>query len=145
MEILFRPGSSGPQLQHNLYIHQELIHTYPLPPLRSLAFFFFSTNAQSPLRGLPRNKLDTPRLFITFGPSGMSEPTATQPTKSTTDPLASYTRSLYNYTLALWTESRRVAEEKARVQGAANTEPDSHYSRTPLNAYPSVDGPGYAL
>lgn len=136
MEILFRPGSSGPQLQHILYIHQELTHTYPFPPSGPFpSFFFFSTNAQSPLRGrnlvfLPRNKPDTPRLFIqffTFGPSGMSEPATTiQSTNSTTDPLTSYTRSLYNYTLALWTESRRVAEEKARVQGAANTQPDSH-------------------
>jgi len=55
----------------------------------------------------------------------MSDPTTTQPSNST-DALTSYTRSLYNYTLALWTESRRVAEERARVQGAANTQPDSH-------------------
>ncbi|KAF8963913.1 hypothetical protein BDZ97DRAFT_1758291 [Flammula alnicola] len=32
------------------------------------------------------------------------------------DPLAQYTRSLHDYTLALWTESRRIAEEKARAQ-----------------------------
>ncbi|EPQ60337.1 hypothetical protein GLOTRDRAFT_28077, partial [Gloeophyllum trabeum ATCC 11539] len=29
-------------------------------------------------------------------------------------PLALYSRSLHDYTLRLWTESRRVAEEKAR-------------------------------
>ncbi|TFK56750.1 hypothetical protein OE88DRAFT_1650200 [Heliocybe sulcata] len=29
-------------------------------------------------------------------------------------PLASYSRSLHDYTLRLWTESRRLAEEKAR-------------------------------
>lgn len=52
----------------------------------------------------------------------MSEPATTaQPTNSAADPLTSYTRSLYNYTLALWTESRRVAEEKARAQGGTDT------------------------
>lgn len=57
----------------------------------------------------------------------MSDPaTTTQPTNPTADPLTSYTRSLYDYTLALWTESRRVAEEKARAQGAANTQPVGH-------------------
>ena len=41
MEILFRPGSSGPQLQHILYIHQELTHTYPFPPSGPFPSFFF--------------------------------------------------------------------------------------------------------
>ena len=51
--------------------------------------------------------------------------TNSQPTSPTTaDSLTSYTRSLHDYTLALWTESRRVAEEKARAQGAANTQPE---------------------
>jgi len=131
MEILFRPGSSGSQLQHNLYIHQELTHTYPLPPSGPLPFFFsFDERPKSSTRSQPcfSTKKYPPRLFIqflTFGPSGMSDPTTTQPSNST-DALTSYTRSLYNYTLALWTESRRVAEERARVQGAANTQPDSH-------------------
>lgn len=34
--------------------------------------------------------------------------------KSELSPLALYSRSLHDYTLRLWTESRRVAEEKAR-------------------------------
>ncbi|KIM88957.1 hypothetical protein PILCRDRAFT_813957 [Piloderma croceum F 1598] len=33
-----------------------------------------------------------------------------------TDPFIDYSRSLHNYTLRLWTESRRLAEEKARVK-----------------------------
>ncbi|KDR85604.1 hypothetical protein GALMADRAFT_218729 [Galerina marginata CBS 339.88] len=49
----------------------------------------------------------------------MSDPANTQPTNNAIDPLTLYTRSLHNYTLALWTESRRVAEEKARAQQAA--------------------------
>jgi len=36
------------------------------------------------------------------------------------DPLALYTRSLHDYTLALWTESRRIAEEKARARQETN-------------------------
>ncbi|KAI0931274.1 hypothetical protein AcW1_001278 [Taiwanofungus camphoratus] len=34
------------------------------------------------------------------------------------DPLVLYSQSLHDYTLRLWTESRRVAEEKARVKAA---------------------------
>ncbi|PPQ90940.1 hypothetical protein CVT25_008252 [Psilocybe cyanescens] len=44
----------------------------------------------------------------------MSESSNTQPTDNSLDSLTLYTRSLHNYTLALWTESRRIAEEKAR-------------------------------
>lgn len=32
------------------------------------------------------------------------------------DPFVSYSRSLHEYTLKLWTESRRLAEEKARLK-----------------------------
>ncbi|KIK96555.1 hypothetical protein PAXRUDRAFT_825835 [Paxillus rubicundulus Ve08.2h10] len=30
------------------------------------------------------------------------------------DPFVSYSQALHDYTLRLWTESRRIAEEKAR-------------------------------
>ncbi|KAF9229032.1 hypothetical protein BS17DRAFT_670051, partial [Gyrodon lividus] len=30
------------------------------------------------------------------------------------DPFVSYSKALHDYTLRLWTESRRIAEEKAR-------------------------------
>lgn len=130
MEILFRPGSSG--LQHNLYIHQELPHirTFLTPPV-PCPFFSFATNAQilyavASLFFYQEINQTLSVQFLSSGPTGMSEPaTTTQPTKSTTDPLTSYTRSLYDYTLALWTESRRVAEEKARGQTAANTQPEA--------------------
>jgi len=57
----------------------------------------------------------------------MSEPVAkSQQTNHTVDPLTSYTRSLHDYTLAQWTESRRLAEEKARAQGAENSQPVGH-------------------
>lgn len=36
-----------------------------------------------------------------------------------TDPFVVYARSLHDYTLHLWTESRRIAEEKARLKAAA--------------------------
>lgn len=36
-----------------------------------------------------------------------------------TDPFVTYARSLHDYTLRLWTESRRIAEEKARGKAAA--------------------------
>ncbi|KAG2154582.1 hypothetical protein DEU56DRAFT_717071, partial [Suillus clintonianus] len=32
------------------------------------------------------------------------------------DSLISYSKTLHDYTLKLWTESRRVAEEKARIK-----------------------------
>ncbi|KAI0778608.1 hypothetical protein BD413DRAFT_609196 [Trametes elegans] len=35
------------------------------------------------------------------------------------DPFVLYSRSLHDYTLRLWTESRRIAEEKARIKAAA--------------------------
>ncbi|KAI0330613.1 hypothetical protein GY45DRAFT_1225534, partial [Cubamyces sp. BRFM 1775] len=35
------------------------------------------------------------------------------------DPFVMYARSLHDYTLRLWTESRRIAEEKARIKAAA--------------------------
>ncbi|KAH9944019.1 uncharacterized protein BXZ73DRAFT_21942, partial [Epithele typhae] len=34
------------------------------------------------------------------------------------DPFVTYARSLHDYTLRLWTESRRMAEEKARLKAA---------------------------
>ena len=34
------------------------------------------------------------------------------------DPFVLYAQSLHDYTLRLWTESRRVAEEKARARAA---------------------------
>ncbi|KAI1793971.1 hypothetical protein LXA43DRAFT_185091 [Ganoderma leucocontextum] len=37
-----------------------------------------------------------------------------------TDPFVKYARSLHDYTLRLWTESRRIAEEKARLKAAAS-------------------------
>ncbi|KAG1908344.1 uncharacterized protein F5891DRAFT_937906, partial [Suillus fuscotomentosus] len=38
------------------------------------------------------------------------------------DPLISYSKTLHDYTLELWTESRRVAEEKARRKLARTEE-----------------------
>jgi hypothetical protein len=37
------------------------------------------------------------------------------------DPFISYAQALHAYTLALWTESRRLAEEKARTRSQAET------------------------
>ncbi|KAG9314164.1 hypothetical protein JVU11DRAFT_4950 [Chiua virens] len=34
--------------------------------------------------------------------------------KAHDDPIVSYSQALHDYTLRLWTESRRMAEEKAR-------------------------------
>ncbi|TFK80384.1 hypothetical protein K466DRAFT_591885 [Polyporus arcularius HHB13444] len=50
------------------------------------------------------------------------------------DPFVVYARSLHNYTLRLWTESRRIAEEKARVKAAA----------TAANGRNQVDPPPHA-
>ncbi|KAJ8596272.1 hypothetical protein M405DRAFT_805680 [Rhizopogon salebrosus TDB-379] len=38
------------------------------------------------------------------------------------DPVALYSKTLHDYTLKLWTESRRVAEEKARLKLARKEE-----------------------
>ena len=35
------------------------------------------------------------------------------------DPFVLYAKSLHDYTLRLWTESRRLAEEKAKLKAAA--------------------------
>jgi len=41
---------------------------------------------------------------------------------SSTDPLILYAKSLHDYTLRQWAESRRLAEEKARVMAANKTD-----------------------
>ncbi|KAL4241710.1 hypothetical protein ABKN59_000708 [Abortiporus biennis] len=38
------------------------------------------------------------------------------------DPFVMYSKSLHDYTLRLWTESRRMAEDKARQRAAAKKE-----------------------
>ncbi|KAN0100423.1 hypothetical protein V8E55_000407 [Tylopilus felleus] len=38
------------------------------------------------------------------------------------DPFVSYSQALHDYTLRLWTESRRIAEEKARSRAARKEE-----------------------
>ncbi|KAH9486373.1 hypothetical protein JR316_0000437 [Psilocybe cubensis] len=60
----------------------------------------------------------------------MAESPNSQPTDNTLDSLALYTRSLHNYTLALWTESRRIAEEKARSEGSPTVQSSSVHSPT---------------
>ncbi|KAF8560147.1 hypothetical protein OG21DRAFT_1502488 [Imleria badia] len=49
---------------------------------------------------------------------------SSQPANSSTrdDPIVSYSQSLHDYTLRLWTESRRIAEEKARSRAARKEE-----------------------
>lgn len=68
----------------------------------------------------------------------MSSSSNTQSADNNADPLALYTRALYNYTLALWTESRRVAEEKARSQQADQT-PISPQEPPGQRGQPSLD------
>ncbi|KAI8981243.1 hypothetical protein BD414DRAFT_492081 [Trametes punicea] len=55
-----------------------------------------------------------------------SVPNVHTPTKQRgeSDPFVLYARSLHDYTLRLWTESRRIAEEKARVKAAASASAD---------------------
>lgn len=49
-----------------------------------------------------------------------SIPPSTSPSQQPADdPFVQYARSLHDYTLRLWTESRRIAEEKARMKAAA--------------------------
>ncbi|KAH7886006.1 hypothetical protein F5I97DRAFT_1188361 [Phlebopus sp. FC_14] len=38
------------------------------------------------------------------------------------DPFVSYSQAIHDYTLKLWTESRRIAEEKARNRSARRQE-----------------------
>lgn len=56
------------------------------------------------------------------------------PNVQTTDPLILYSRSLHKYTLALWTESRRLAEEKARIQQARRRPVSYQHSTEPAEA-----------
>ncbi|KAF8808000.1 hypothetical protein BYT27DRAFT_6598302 [Phlegmacium glaucopus] len=46
-------------------------------------------------------------------------------TDHTVDPFILYARSLHHYTLGLWTETRRIAEEKARARQIAASPPKS--------------------
>lgn len=55
------------------------------------------------------------------------------------DPLVLYARSLHDYTLRLWTESRRIAEEKARIKAATQAHAsvrklEEEQKRTPIRA-----------
>ncbi|KAG8219616.1 hypothetical protein J3R82DRAFT_570, partial [Butyriboletus roseoflavus] len=43
--------------------------------------------------------------------------------RACSDPFVSYSQALHDYTLHLWTESRRIAEEKARSRSARKEEP----------------------
>ncbi|KAL0951687.1 hypothetical protein HGRIS_008365 [Hohenbuehelia grisea] len=45
------------------------------------------------------------------------------------DPYTQYSRELYQYTLGLWAESRRIADEKARVKAAAKKEEEERKRR----------------
>ncbi|KAI0375427.1 hypothetical protein BV20DRAFT_934352 [Pilatotrama ljubarskyi] len=47
------------------------------------------------------------------------------------DPFVLYARSLHDYTLRLWTESRRIAEEKARIKAAASASTGRNQADTP--------------
>ncbi|KAI3621879.1 hypothetical protein WG66_015888 [Moniliophthora roreri] len=51
-------------------------------------------------------------VYLSSDLNDSSEPAATM----SMDPFVLYSRSLHDYTLRLWTESRRLAEEKARAR-----------------------------
>ncbi|KAF4604854.1 hypothetical protein EYR40_003636 [Pleurotus pulmonarius] len=57
------------------------------------------------------------------------------------DPVIQYSRDLYAYTLRLWTESRRVAEEKARAKATAKKEEEER-RRVLLQAQAKVETGG---
>ncbi|KIM70334.1 hypothetical protein SCLCIDRAFT_1207665 [Scleroderma citrinum Foug A] len=50
------------------------------------------------------------------------------------DPFQSYSRSLHDYTLRLWTESRRLAEEKARNK-TTRREGETSWRRTESDSF----------
>ncbi|KAG0702752.1 hypothetical protein DFH29DRAFT_781197, partial [Suillus ampliporus] len=49
-------------------------------------------------------------------PGSASVPMSKSTSNFEQDPFISYSKTLHDYTLNLWTESRRVAEEKARLK-----------------------------
>ncbi len=57
------------------------------------------------------------------------------------DPVIQYSRDLYAYTLRLWTESRRVAEEKARAK-ATDKKEEEERRRVLLQAQAKVETGG---
>ncbi|KAI6047841.1 hypothetical protein EDC04DRAFT_2555826 [Pisolithus marmoratus] len=58
------------------------------------------------------------------------------------DPFVSYSRSIHDYTLRLWTESRRVAEEKARNKDACGGVEDvSQRRKQPQSCSPPSQSP----
>ncbi len=59
-------------------------------------------------------------------PAANAKTTSQQQHAGETDPLVLYARSLHDYTLRLWTESRRIAEEKARSKAAAFAATDNN-------------------
>ncbi|KAF9813985.1 hypothetical protein IEO21_05356 [Rhodonia placenta] len=48
----------------------------------------------------------------------LAHPQPTHAGQNDIDPFILYAQSLHDYTLRLWTESRRLAEEKARARAA---------------------------
>jgi hypothetical protein len=93
-----------------------------------------SLNTDWPYNGYPsitdiaHSSIDTLSQLITRMLSHQPVPLANPKFSHNPDPLINYSRSLHDYTLRLWTESRRLAEEKAR----ANTdkkEADEHRER----------------
>ena len=53
------------------------------------------------------------------------------------DPFVLYARSLHDYTLRLWTESRRIAEEKARIRAAATASSTTKSTTDPVKGKPT--------
>ncbi|RPD64994.1 hypothetical protein L227DRAFT_650127 [Lentinus tigrinus ALCF2SS1-6] len=95
--------------------HLYLATSQPYPPSRQLAWT--PTRPRDYLAH--RSDLCPPTTML----AASSVPTTTsslqQQHVGESDPFVLYARSLHDYTLRLWTESRRIAEEKARIKAAA--------------------------
>lgn len=91
-------GSHGPHGIHRIYSPLMVSHSY-------LCFSESFSLAHFPVL-----------------PDSASVPMSSSISSFQQDPLILYSKTLHDYTLELWTESRRIAEEKARRKLAAMEE-----------------------
>ncbi|KAI0756581.1 hypothetical protein C8Q80DRAFT_1264620 [Daedaleopsis nitida] len=75
-------------------------------------------------------RFDLPIMLATSSVSVVN-PASQQPHVGDADPFVLYARSLHDYTLRLWTESRRIAEEKARIKAVASAVVDRNHGDAP--------------
>lgn len=97
--------------------HLYLAPSQPYQPSRHLRSN--STRSSTLPCARPPFRLVSPTVMLATSSVPPATPSVQQQHVGESDPFVLYARSLHDYTLRLWTESRRLAEEKARMKAAA--------------------------